>query len=902
MQEQFPFIGRERELSVIEAAIREKGTRRIIFLDGEGGIGKTRLLMEIYQRYCAGRSGSQSPLLVTEIIDFDDDAFRDPQYLGRQMAEELGRDVFQDYLENLQNLQRMKNARVSYQSLMETSHELDQIFINCFNRKSENIRILLFRDTLDHYGKPFDQLSSFWSQYQNCVILVAGRNLKAYADKYQEKHPSDGVKILELKPFSTEESISFLQHKEKQLSVSLEPFTKKISFLTGGKPILLDLAAEGITRQIPLDWVLKNGVSDLASLPENLRLERSKEFERYLVTQYCQSNNALDWLVLILAHIFPLDIHLAARLLSGSEQETEIAYNRAKERAFIKSLPNGYITLHEVMRQMIMEYVWDELDYDKGRRKDYSQIALDYLEEKSLLIRDTISQVRAWAADDLDQFLRLGKLDKDYWLKQAQRLFHSFYVGPTEGLHLSAELFDEARGQSHYSFCKQTIDRASKYISSYNDELFYQFASRAAEYSLDTVDLDAGMDWCNQLFSRPLTVEQKAHISILQGNILVRQGKTRQGIEKFTDAVNFSSQGKAFIWKIRSFNGLGWAYRLIGDRSKAIKYYQQAKDLCLENDEYGEDYGWILNNLTFMTSYIDRRSAIGFGHLAVQHWERIGNLRGAGAAYQALGSVYYQDGLYDKSREAFDEAMKIFTALPNPDWEGIVRAWRGALYQDLNRLDEAEDNLKTALRLCSRQKQFIPMILTRLGRVLMSRAQKSKDASMWDKAQEYLWQGYREARAASDYLYWIGALGRLMIIAAEKREYQTLESWEKELNDYLQEARQMLDPDEIDANSIGICHFNLGRLSLGLGQMSKAIDYFQQGISEVTEYGSYAHTDIRDRLEYVEADFSNIPTEVIEQMSRELLRIFREKEKNLPAYGVVTPILFRWTRWSKEHK
>lgn len=51
MTAQVPFIDRDKELALIEEAIGEWGTRRIICIQAEGGIGKTRLLQEVQKRH-----------------------------------------------------------------------------------------------------------------------------------------------------------------------------------------------------------------------------------------------------------------------------------------------------------------------------------------------------------------------------------------------------------------------------------------------------------------------------------------------------------------------------------------------------------------------------------------------------------------------------------------------------------------------------------------------------------------------------------------------------------------------------------------------------------------------------------------------------------------------------------
>ncbi len=72
MPEKVPFIDREDELALIDTLMREWGTLRILCVHAPGGIGKTRLLQEVRQRYMGTE---QTRLIITDITDFDNRKF-----------------------------------------------------------------------------------------------------------------------------------------------------------------------------------------------------------------------------------------------------------------------------------------------------------------------------------------------------------------------------------------------------------------------------------------------------------------------------------------------------------------------------------------------------------------------------------------------------------------------------------------------------------------------------------------------------------------------------------------------------------------------------------------------------------------------------------------------------------
>ena len=73
------FIGREKELGLVEDLLTAPwGSRQALLVHGLGGVGKTRLLREIYRRRDEYAQRLEKPLLFTRIIDFDDVSVRLP--------------------------------------------------------------------------------------------------------------------------------------------------------------------------------------------------------------------------------------------------------------------------------------------------------------------------------------------------------------------------------------------------------------------------------------------------------------------------------------------------------------------------------------------------------------------------------------------------------------------------------------------------------------------------------------------------------------------------------------------------------------------------------------------------------------------------------------------------------
>ncbi len=112
MPEQMPFIGREKELIRIEQLVKDWGTRRVLCIHGEGGVGKTRLLQEIRKQH------TDNPrLLVANIIDFDDRALHIIENVERQIMQNLGAKAIETYIRKRLDWHKMKLAGVSTEKL-----------------------------------------------------------------------------------------------------------------------------------------------------------------------------------------------------------------------------------------------------------------------------------------------------------------------------------------------------------------------------------------------------------------------------------------------------------------------------------------------------------------------------------------------------------------------------------------------------------------------------------------------------------------------------------------------------------------------------------------------------------------------------------------------------------------
>ena len=91
------FVGRQQELALIDEWAQQWGSTHLIALDGDGGVGKTWLLLEVLRRY---RQDERYALVYLDAAEHP----YSPWYDVRFVAQELGEEHFPELLTGMDNL------------------------------------------------------------------------------------------------------------------------------------------------------------------------------------------------------------------------------------------------------------------------------------------------------------------------------------------------------------------------------------------------------------------------------------------------------------------------------------------------------------------------------------------------------------------------------------------------------------------------------------------------------------------------------------------------------------------------------------------------------------------------------------------------------------------------------
>ncbi len=910
---QIGFIGRRGELNRIESLIDPKtriAALRILMITGAGGNGKTRLLHEIDERH-----RTNPALRILKILDFDDPILQLGENINTRIAEALGREHFEEYLNKLTDYRKIETLDVSSDQLQTLKPPLRKSFIDSFNRVSSLRQVVLRFDTTDALKEKTEALQTFLKigiHLKNAMIVIAGRDaekietlLKKDLEKPLEKPK---IETIHLPPLSEVDSRTYLKLKQKYLAVPKlgTELEEKLLLLSGGKPILLDLAMEWRARGIELNWVIETSPEALAELSGKERSERIEEFEKELVDPIINTTLKIHWIFLLMAWVYPLDCSVLKALRDISEADAGEILQNAQTHVFVKQLPDQRFKLHDEMQRMIETHVWPEVDGDGELRREYSGKALEYFKPAIRILEKDIAALKQGikAADKpkstyqkVSRSAEREEKKQKLWVFREQLLKHALHIDLKTGIDLFEELYEAASVDAYITLRPQLIE----VVQERKDDLSFQQAALLDYYRADGLFSQKGAyDSAREIIEallekKNLSLELQIKCIKLRGNIKIRQGHRTEALEDFIRAKEMSEGEGLTELYIISTNALGWAYKELQDSVQASKYYQEARRRYHRaNDQIQEllktDYGLILNNMSVVLSANDRtrKSAINISNSAILHWKQIENKLGLGKGYLAQGICYHQTDHSEQTLEAFRKALEIFEPLGLNEWIAQVLSWRGVQYHNIGRNDEAKADLERALDIGA--ENIRAMTLNRLGRVYMVFGEL-------DRAQQRLEESLEIAKEIPDFKYWLVSISRLVIVAAKKGYANKLDHFTDQLEDCLNRI------EKIDQNALGIAYLGLAELAFlqnTKNNINRIVELLKKGIPNVVQYGSWARRDILKRLGVIEEDFPMIDVDIIREVGRRMIDFIFEKEQEETNYGAALDIMSKWKNWNKD--
>jgi len=654
MYKKIKFIGRKKELDTIQTFINTPNQNHIVFLEADGGIGKTRILKEIEDKY-----KSDNEIILSRIIDYDEYSYLNLDIVINAIINTIGKDkYFSEYYE----------YRVKYPSDQKL---LNNIFAQLFNEISNNKKFILLIDTAEK-----TKSSTFWNGFrefvknlQNVLIVIAGRGKDHKAKPFNRRKEFFDNKIstyyltsLELNSFSKEEAVTYFNTKiaiEKIQAMS-DNLIDCAVYLSKGKPIILDLAIEWLARAYqdnPNDFFLKKlNTVDCTILnvakPDDLEKKREQ-----LVTSFENNDDNIKNLIYILLYIPKINFDMAREIYSTITLDD---FNELKELIFIKDLDDDYITLHDEMNRLLQNYIVPRIDDEGLRKKLYSEKIVSFYEKKIDKLKNDINNNTT-----NQQF----KMEKELEFNTIEFIRHLFIASQSEedtenAMIILMTTMIEARNNSNYEFIQAlmaTLDKENithkMSLGQETDFITMKAKSLSSEgKNQKAKDLLINFEKDNV---EKLTEYQKANLRNMLAGIQVSMGRLRDAIDNQLFAYGIFEKANKNREEIYSGIHLGITYNDMGNYKKAIDYFESSmkatKSLVNEKEKL---QAIIFNHLANVYRNIGGwEIALTYAQQAKKISEKINAATRLAIVYMTLGNIERDRNNYEDAQRYYNEAI-----------------------------------------------------------------------------------------------------------------------------------------------------------------------------------------------------------------------------------------------------
>lgn len=941
-----PLVGRENELALIREHLLDWGTRRVIFIAGGGGIGKTRLLNEVTAHF------SDLPhirLKTPEIIDFDDDRFKFSGNIGFSLARQLDLVAFEPYFEASRDLHLAQEHWGDIDTstvITRKALAVNRIFVENFNAVARQYRVMLRFDTTDALSAndtiSIRYLFEMASNLDNSIILIAGRNADEIFDKIGKDLGDDAI-LIRLQPFVSSDSLAYLEHKQRAMRVSLDvEWVSKLLILAGGLPVLIDLAIEWAQIRRPLEYLESLSLADLQVLAQQAengngtaqeRLNALRErFASEVVLPTANLRTQLDHLKLVLAKVFPLNIEGVMEMLDISRVDAERLLEQAGNSVTIKRLPDGRFKLHDEVQRLINEYVWKKIDPNQEWENRDSKRAVEYLTRESQAVLREIHRLKesgykiigtSRPTEVLATYAERREKEVEFWSLRVERLRRQLENDVIAGYVMFQEDYDlvriEASGFNSRASLLSTIEPYTAFEQPKADIHGQQLAEVERLRVQKAVALECRY---SGMYARAAKIYEKLlaripqdseeYLTVLNGqaNLLVRSGELFDAQRLNEQALRLSQERGFLKWELESMIEIGWVHRLMGRLDLALQYYRDALRLAIQQDaevRIAQLYG----NIAYVHALQHQEHALSEIQSAIVMWldmvrQREGLRFHLGQAYNVAGEVCLELARPEKALTYFELSWSIFdleeaqhlSQEPQPlEWKSKSRSGRGFVYWQLayNALSKgdhsiANDHLNAAqsdLEWATSHAALFdnPVILNRLGEVYFLMEKYQKTIEIWLQSMD-------EARQTGDAFTELHSLSDLAR-AAFYQKVERFPHWEDFEAHYKSDYRRRHRGFYYQVLH-GLFYTYLGHLALQDGQFDDAKRLYESGLSILAQTGTYGGFNLAGQLDFIDSEvLPQISSpEVAQKLGLALQEVWSERVQDLTALAYFR----KWTR------
>ncbi len=682
-------VGRNEEQKAICDAIR-RGVQ-VIYIEGEGGIGKTRLLTEVNDDNIIKALSFRTVVLC--IVDFYDTAMHSGVALEDTLAKRITRQSNNEYL-----FKAFFDLLEKYRAGHSKEADVHTAFKEAFNTWIEDKWAILRFDTAEslEYGRDAPEVLKecdvsgndtsvvTWIQenlpaLNHATALIAGRPTHTLYNDLQRVYSEDKWLYLRLETLSLEESHEYFKASVYGSDVDEETI-ERIWLLTNGRPILISLAIDWLYSGLNLDEIYDIDIEHLRDQKSSKWQEQHEQFEKAMIGKLRLLNTPMNAAVYYVARArkgFNTEIlrKMLKELSLQSIDLTETAVSDLMENlvklSFVKhpfGAREGWFFLHDEMYDLTDKYVW-EPDYPGYTHQAETAKFLAeqvYGEENGIIA--TITKQLA----DAETHTHMTKARRDLDILRTEQLFYLLEAEPKQGYLEYERLDTQAMSQQNREWDDMLRTEMLRFIHSMPRRA--QQGGLVKEFNLqkrdviaaDQINQDARADWVHRFLARGEVkhaervarklLEQhpywkgfwKAKILVSLGGALVRQGKPESTVA-LKEALCIMEQlqpTENLLWyySATAYLYLGLRARAEWNLRQAVENYERAQELFDKNNDY-IGVARSLNNLAYIqVKQGNYQEAVQNAQQAVNMRDQFGDVIGKALSLNTLAIAIDRSG------------------------------------------------------------------------------------------------------------------------------------------------------------------------------------------------------------------------------------------------------------------
>jgi tetratricopeptide (TPR) repeat protein len=665
------FIGRKQEITEFEALLSSTATDEwLLYLLGEGGVGKTQLLYRFIEIAQKRRNEGHAVLVADGLIDLYWTTNQQELGILRSIASRLGQGNFGSFFAALERYESLysRSSGVGADIFEERLRQTRNAFFTAYRGLAAD-HIVLFFDTAENTS---DGIRQFWretlprlkQEHPGTLIVLAGRApIPGLPAQDVVTRPVSGFEAGEVDAYLKEYGYHF-EHSIIDL----------ITKLSRGRPIFVALT---------LDWLhVGYSVQELVNCDP-------PHYERLMIRRVQELHFDEDQAILAMAHLYRrFDAQLLSFILGLSSETAESLVQDVAAFSFVKFRPSTdgqpeSCLLHDEMRDLVNKYVWSELDPLSEYRLGWNRRVVAYYE----------GMIAAHSSILEQQTLSLERLA--YWLD----------VDLDSAFHYSQELFQDARARRDKDFMEAINHEVARVQDRLESTSTAALAYRKAlvlrgrnQFEQAWTHLEALIDDSDfDLLQAAVRVELIE--SLVYGGDLIRAIELGEkwiawfaaARDKY-DLANSTRRRMEFEFG-KLCNNLGLAYRNQNKLGQTIEYYEKSLDHFILAGDAHSEIANTKNNLGYVFHRLGRDDeALSQCEAALAIRRRLNSPDQLGYSYNVMAMIYVDQLRQYEAQTYFQRAREAFEEADSQRGRGLVNIAYGRALRQLGRHKERNAN------------------------------------------------------------------------------------------------------------------------------------------------------------------------------------------------------------------